>query len=389
MIGTESASAQKIAAGFKRHYGREADVVYRAPGRVNLIGEHTDYNDGFVLPAAITLSTWTAAAARDDDRLVARSQGYPEVADAPLDAVFARGNNWTDYARGVAAALRREGVPLRGASLLVSGEVPVGAGLSSSAALETSIAAALLELAGSRLPVEQLARACRRAENEYVGAPCGIMDQFVSAAGRAGHALFLDCRTLQYEHVPLPSSVSLVVCNSMVKHSVAAGEYGTRRAQCEQALLLLRQELPGTAALRDLSCEQLEEHASRLPDLLLRRARHVVTENARVRAMAVALRAGELERIGELMQASHASMRDDFEISCPELDILVDIAHSQPGLVGARMTGGGFGGCTLNLVRSGEVEGFRAAISSAYQRRTGRRAEIYELRAADGAQRIV
>ena len=389
MIGTESAPAQRIAASFKQHYGREADVVCRAPGRVNLIGEHTDYNDGFVLPAAITLSTWTAAAVRNDHRLVARSQGYPEVVDTPLDADFARGNNWTDYARGVAAALRQEGVPLRGASLLVSGEVPVGAGLSSSAALETSIAAALMEVAGARLPLEQLAQACRRAENEYVGAPCGIMDQFVSAAGRAGHALFLDCRSLQYEHVPLPPPLSLVVCNSMVKHSVAAGEYGTRRAQCEQAVLLLRQDLPGTAALRDLSFEQLEEHASRLPELLLKRARHVVTENARVREMASALRLGEMERIGELMQASHASMRDDFEISCAELDILVDLARSRPGLVGARMTGGGFGGCTLNLVRSGEVEEFGAAISSAYQHRTGRRAEIYVLRAADGVQRMV
>jgi galactokinase len=389
MIASESVPAQTIAAEFQRRYGQEAAVVCRAPGRVNLIGEHTDYNDGFVLPAAVTLSTWAAATPRDDHRLLAQSEAYPEAVDSALDARFERRNDWTDYVRGVVAALQEAGVPLGGASLLVGGNVPVGAGLSSSASLEIAVAAALLELAQRRLVTEQLARVCQRAENEYVGAPCGIMDQFVAAAGRAGHALFLDCRSLQYEYVPLPASVSLVVCNSMVKHSVGAGEYGLRREQCRQAVQLLRQALRSIAALRDVTLEQFERHSQVLPDLLLRRARHVITENARVRETVRALRSGDLENIGELMQASHASMRDDFEISCAELDLLVELARRQPGLVGSRMTGGGFGGCTVNLVRNEAVEAFRGAIRDGYQRQTGRRAEIYVLQAADGVQRIV
>jgi galactokinase len=267
--------------------------------------------------------------------------------------------------------------------------VPVGAGLSSSAALEVSVAASLLAVAGTRMPLEQVARLCQRAENEFVGAPCGIMDQFVAALGRAGQALFLDCRNLHYEYVPLPEGVSLVLCNSMVKHSVATGEYGVRRRQCEEAVRLLSRELPGIAALRDVSCRELQERAQQLPALLLKRARHVISENQRVQDTVEALRRGNLAKVGELMEASHASMRDDFEISCPEIDVLVELAQQQPATIGTRMTGGGFGGCTVNLVRADGVDSFRSAIHEGYTRRVGREPQIYVTQAGDGVERIL
>jgi galactokinase len=388
MIGASGQPAQ-LAAQFGASYGCEPAVVCRAPGRVNLIGEHTDYNDGFVLPAAINLYTWVAAAPREDGVLAARSAEMTGALRASLDAAFERSHTWTDYVTGVVQSLRRSGVPLNAASLLVRSEVPLGAGLSSSAALEMSVACSLLEIARRTVAPESLARICQLAENEYVGAPCGIMDQFVAGVGRAGNAVFLDCRSLQYEYVPLPADVSLVLCNSMVKHSVAGGEYGKRRAQCEEAVDLLRAELPGINSLRDVTREDFERYERRLPEVLRKRARHVITENERVRLTVTALRGGDLGRVGGLMRASHESLRDDYEVSCPELDLLVELARAQPGVLGARMTGGGFGGCTVNLVRDAAVETFREVVARNYERATGRAPAIYVSQPADGVQRVI
>ncbi len=383
------AQAEQLAAQFRQIYGCGPAVVCRAPGRVNLIGEHTDYNGGFVLPAAIRLSTWVAAAPRQDGVLAARSDEMPGAVHVRLHDRFERSHLWTDYVTGVAQALRQFGVPLGAASLLVRSDVPLGAGLSSSASLEMAVACSLLEVAQHPLPPETLAGICRTAENEYVGASCGIMDQFVAGVGREGCAVFLDCRSLRYEYVPLPADVCLVMCNSMVKHSVAGGEYGRRRAQCEEALALLRAELPDVESLRDVTPEQFARCERFLPELLRKRARHVIAENERVLQSVAALRSADWARLGELMQASHQSLRDDFEVSCPELDLLVEYARAQPGVLGARMTGGGFGGCTVNLVRSESVARFRDAVARQYEGATGRAPAIYISQAADGLQRVI
>jgi len=355
---------------------------------VNLIGEHTDYNDGFVMPAAIEFHTCIAAATRDDARLIAHSRQYPQVLDEELNATRQRRGDWTDYCWGVAAALRQAGYDVHGANLLIDGNVPIGAGLSSSAAIEVATGFALLALAGVDADRVQLARICQLAENEFVGARCGIMDQFISCTGKAGHAVLLDCRSLEYEYAALPQGVSLIICNTMVKHSNASGEYNQRRAECEQGVALLSRRLPGIRALRDASPEQVARFSSSLPEVIAKRCRHVTTENARVLQAGDALRAGDLERFGGLMRESHASLRDDYEVSCPELDIMVELALQQPGVIGSRMTGGGFGGCTISLVRDEAVGQFRSLVSSEYEQRTGICPEIYVTAAADGVERV-
>jgi len=351
---------------FRAEFGREPHL-YRAPGRVNLIGEHTDYNDGFVLPAALELSTWVAIATRSDRLLHIRSLRGDEAVTFDLDdAAPIPRHDWSDYVRGVAVMLQRAGHVLTGADLLIDSDVPVGSGLSSSAALEVSTGYALLDRAGIAVDLVQLALCCQRAENDFVGMRCGIMDQFISCQGAAAHALLLDCRSLTFRLVPIDPSVRLVICNSMVHHELAAGEYNLRRAECERGVALLTPALPGIRALRDVDMAQLAAHASLLPELTFRRCRHVVTENDRVLRAGAALEAGQVERFGQLMNQSHVSMRDDYEISCRELDILVDIAWGIDGVLGSRMTGGGFGGCTVSLVRADAVEKFTAEIATRY-----------------------
>jgi galactokinase len=368
-------------------FGGEA-AIYRAPGRVNLIGEHTDYSDGFVMPVAIDLATSVAIGRRPDRRLVVSSESVTEAegrtAEVALDALELQGG-WTNYVFGVAKMLQRHGVPLTGANLLIASEVPPGAGLGSSAALEVAVAAALADTAGVRLDGRVLARLCQQAENEYVGAACGIMDQFVALHGRAGHALMLDCRSLDFTLAPLPREVGLVVCNTMVRHAIAAGGYNARRHECDAAVRALARRLPHIRALRDVTDRDLQEHADLLEEPLSRRARHVVTENGRVAAFGRALHENDLAAAGRLMAESHASLRDDFEVSCPELDLMVEIARSAPGAIGARMTGGGFGGCTLNLVSASAVRAFSAKVSEQYTRHTRLTPEIYVCNAADGA----
>jgi galactokinase len=370
---------------FTEIYGSTARG-FRAPGRVNLIGEHTDYNDGFVLPAAIEYYSRVGVAARADRKLVLHSETYGEAFEVDLDdpVPIAR-KRWTDYPHGVAVILERSGKRLRGANLLIEGNVPIGAGLSSSAALEVSVALALLANSDIAVDRVEVAKLCQRAENEFVGARCGIMDQFASSCGARDRALLLDCRSLELRLLPIDPRVSLVACNTMVKHEVAHSEYNTRRAECEEGVRLLSAFLPKIRALRDVSQADLEKYRTALPEVIYRRCRHIVTENARVLAAAAALEKGDLAHFGELMGESHLSMRDDFEISCHELDIMVEMAVTMDGVLGSRMTGGGFGGCTINLVRSDAVKKFAGDIAGCYERVIGPHPEIYVSRPAEGA----
>jgi len=360
-------------------------TICRAPGRVNLIGEHTDYNDGFVLPAAIEYSCWTAAAARKDRKVTVYSENLGKSVTADLDDLKPiQENTWV----GIAWALEQAGNILSGADLYFAGEVPLGAGLSSSAAIEVSTGLALSHI--SRLDMERTALAllCQRAENDFVGARCGIMDQFISCHGLADRALLLDCRSLEFRMLPIPSYVTLAICNTLVRHKLGASEYNARRAECEQAVRLLRQVLPGIQALRDVTRLQLEEHRNLLSTNLYKRARHVITENERVLQAANAFQSGAIRELNQLMADSHSSLRDDYKVSCPELDLMVEIAMRQRGILGARMTGGGFGGCTINLVDTTHAEEFRHRVSAAYTSATGLHPDIYLCKASQGAEVI-
>jgi galactokinase len=351
-----------------------------------LIGEHTDYNDGFVLPCAIGFMTRVAIAPRDDRKLVFVSDGFADRFEFRLDKLpTVRLGAWCDYVLGVAVTLQGVDALAHGANLMVHGEVPIGSGLSSSAAVEVASALALMSLNGTFFPMPQVAKLCQRAENTFVGARVGIMDQFVSCLGKAGHALRLDCRSLDFELVPIPGSVRLVICNTMVKHELAGSEYNRRREECDEGVRILSKWYPGIRALRDVSEEQLEEHSTDLPPTILKRCRHVITENQRVLEGSRALVAGDLAGFGELMRASHTSLRDLYAVSCEELDIMVEIAEGLSGFWGGRMTGGGFGGCTVNLVTATEAEGFGGEIKRRYQDRMGINPDVYICSAANGA----
>jgi len=383
-------SVESLTRQFQSRFGAPPRI-YRAPGRVNLIGEHTDYNDGFVMPAAIGFSCWVAIARRDDRKLVLFSEQFPN-APTQLDLEGPRvqrkpGHSWSDYPIGVALQLRDAGFPLSGANLFFRGEVPMGAGLSSSAAIEVATAVALTDLSGRVFDRSELARLCQKAENEFVGTQSGIMDQFISLHGQRDHALLLDCRSLQFEWLPIPGSVRLVICDTGVKHEHASGEYNRRRAECEEAVRVLSRVLPGIRALRDVGEEQLQQHRTSLADVTYKRALHVVTENARTVQSADALRRGDLARFGRLMAESHRSLRDLYEVSCRELDLMVALAN-QPGVYGARMTGGGFGGSTINLVEAIHAETFARNIAAAYQRETSIAPRIHICMPADGAARV-
>ena len=387
-ILAETKIAAELQTGFRQRYGTHARV-YRAPGRVNLIGEHTDYNDGFVMPVAIEFSVWIAIAPRDDRKLVVYSENFSESAQLALDEPdsLARGQ-WSDYVQGVAVMLQESGHPLRGANMLIRGDVAIGSGLSSSAAIEVATGFALLENSGLPVNRVELAKLCRRAENEFVGARVGIMDQFVSCCGQAGQALMLDCRSLDYRLLPIPSDVRLVICNTMVKHDLASGAYNTRRAECEEGVRRLSSRLPHVRALRDVRVEDLDRYRTDLPQTIYKRCRHVVTENKRVRDATAALEKADLLTFGRLMAESHISLKDDYEVSCPELDLMVELARQVEGVYGARMTGGGFGGSTVDLVDKRAVEEFRRRVASAYQKSTGHSPQILVSAAAEGAGEV-
>ena len=352
--------------------------VFRAPGRVNLIGEHTDYNDGFVMPAAIGFDCWAAVSPRKDSKLRVHSVNVGSTVEFDLADQDPRpARNWTDYVRGVAVEMKEAGKSPSGADLVIASDVPLGSGLSSSAALEVATAYALLGASDHTMMRTEIALLCQRAENEFVGMRCGIMDQFVSCHAEEGALLMIDCRSLEGHAVRLDSSARIVIANTMVKHALTGGEYNERRAQCEEGVRRLSERLPGIRALRDVTPEQLEHNRDLLSDIVYRRCRHVVTEDDRVEQTRAALEKRDLGRAGELMQQSHASLRDDYQVSCAELDVMVEVAMQQPGVFGSRMTGGGFGGCTVSLVRADAVEPFTKNLGKGYESRTGIRPDIY------------
>jgi galactokinase len=357
---------------FTRMYHRPPQVVTSAPGRVNLIGEHTDYNGGYVLPMAIPQRTWIAAARVDGNRVRAASRNLgsgDRIREFTVGCEVVT-RTWLDYVQGVTQALARDGYAIGGFELAIVSDVPLGSGLSSSAALEVSVLRALRDLFSLALDDVRLAQLGQRAENDFVGAPVGLMDQMAASLADHHTALFLDTRTLQYEQVPLPPGAALVVINSGVAHNHASGDYRTRRGECERAAQAL-----GVPQLRDLGVEDLLR-VERLPDPIRRRARHVITENNRVLESVAATKAGELRRLGELFNASHASQRDDFEVSVPEIDLLVSLAQAEPGVYGARLTGGGFGGSIVVLVEEDAAPGVASRVAAAYRDRSGRQATV-------------
>jgi galactokinase len=383
-IGGQAELGQK----FVQRFGA-APRIFQAPGRVNLIGEHTDYNDGFVMPAAIGFSTWAAIAPRPDRKLVVHSENFSEQFEFDLDTLpQQRSGHWSDYVIGVAKTLAQSGAKLVGANLLIEGDVPQGAGLSSSASIEVAVGYALLDLANQKIDLMRLALLCQKAENEFVGARCGIMDQFVSSHGEDGKALLLDCRSLEYRRLALGGEARLLICNTMVRHSIAGGEYNRRREECEAGVRYFAERLPGVRALRDVTANELATHGKDLPETIMRRCRHVISENSRVLQAAAALERNDLETFGTLMLESHVSLRDDFEVSCAELDLMVELARQASGVYGSRMTGGGFGGCTINLVRKDYVTAFKESVGEGYERSTGRVPEIYVCSATSGVKRV-
>jgi galactokinase len=385
-------TAEELAAIHIATYSTpDMPQLYRAPGRVNLIGEHTDYSGGFVMPAAIDFSSLIAISPRTDGRFLAHSIHFNEHVDFPLDQLLAaRSNSWTDYPAGVLWALREKNIPIEnGFSLTIAGDVPLGAGLSSSASIEVCTAFAVLGTLGIELPLTEIALLCQRAENAFVGANVGIMDQFVICCGKQDHAVMIDTRFLTYTLAPIPPQVRIVICNSMVSHSLAdGGSYNTRRAEMEAGVHILQQHRPEILGLRDATLEDLARWGSEMKPESLRRCRHVITEDTRVLAAVQAFQDHDLARFGQLMSEAHISFRDDFEASCEEVDLLVTLANQQPGCFGARLTGGGFGGCTVNLVAADHVPAFTAAIREAYLAATGITAEIYTSRASEGAHAI-
>ncbi len=377
-----------LRQAFERRYGARARI-FRAPGRTNLIGEHTDYNDGFVLPVAIDRWTWVAIAPRADRTVRVTSEHFAETVEFGLDEERPSARrHWSDYVHGVTVMVARAGCRVSGADLLIGSDVPLGAGVSSSASLEVAAGMALAAISGCEIPRMELAKLCQRAENDFVGARCGIMDQFIACFGEEGRAVFLDCRSLEHEAVPLPQDVRLVLCNTMVKHQIAGGEYNKRRAECEDAVRRLAREIPGVRALRDVTPEQVEARRALLPGALYKRARHVTTENARVLEARNALKCGDLAAMGKLMAESHASLRDDYEVSCRELDLMVELASGFDGCHGARMTGGGFGGCTINLVDSAKCGEFVDYMRDAYQCARHIDPEVYACNSAKGASEV-
>ncbi len=360
--------------------------LFAAPARVNLIGEHTDYTGGLVMPMAIDFATVAVVSPRDDGRAVFYSANFDEEVSFEISSLGRTPReHWSDYPLGVIWSLAQEGIAVGGFSMSIAGDVPVGAGLSSSASLEVATVMALLGHAGRVLPLKTIATLCRRAENEFVGAKSGIMDQFVVAGGVAGRAMLLDCRSLEFEMLSLPLHACVVVCNSMVKHEVANGAYGDRSDEVQAGQAVLQRERPGIKLLRDATLTDLEACKDKMSAASFARCRHIITENKRVLAAREALLRGDVNRFGELMLEAHASMRDDFAASCAEVDTLVEIAVRQPSCYGARITGGGFGGCTVNLVEADRAEAFVEALQREYAAATTIAADCFVCAPSDGA----
>ena len=365
----------------------EAQLV-RAPGRVNLIGEHTDYNEGLVLPVAIDREIWIAFEPWEREEVELTSADFGEAASFSFEGLSPetrRARSWIDYVAATAWAMRDAGLPIRGFRGVMDSNIPIGSGLSSSAALEMASSWALAVPGAPRPDAAAMAAVAQRGENRYVGVNCGIMDQFASAAGVAGHALLIDCRVNQFTAAPIPADLSLVVCETGSSRKLEASAYNTRRSECELGVKLIAEREPSVKALRDVDEAMLARNRDRLPEIVARRCEHVVREDARVLDTVAALASGDLDALGRLFAASHASLRDLYEVSSAELDAMVAIAVSVPGVVGSRMTGAGFGGCTVSLVKRGAEEALRDAVLAQYQKRTGLQPRVYIVAAVDGA----
>ena len=391
---------------FHHIFGGTPDFIAAAPGRVNLIGEHTDYNDGYVFPVAIDKSVNIVARRREDSRVRLHALDAETCYEfslatrgdekkASVGASASRGDSlvptsapaWSKYLVGVATLLQNSGKTLSGIDALITGDVPIGAGLSSSAALTVSAALAFLTASGSEMDRKALASLCQRVEHEFVGVKCGIMDQTISLLGRADHGLFLDCRSLEHTHVPLNLGEHvIVICNTKVKRELAASEYNKRRAECEKGVSILKRWLPDISSLRDVDLTDFENYEEALPFLTQKRCRYVLEENARVQKAIAALQDADLPAFGKFMNASHSGLRDDYEVSCNELDVLTNIARSVPGVLGTRMTGAGFGGCTVTLAHQDAVETLHKRVMTEYPQQVGIEPEIYLCTVGDGAR---
>lgn len=371
---------ERVLQQFEERYGEEASVLVRAPGRVNLIGEHTDYNDGYALPMAIDRATWIALRPRDDQQVQLYALDFDSLVAFDLSNIERASTSPAEYIKGVAWAMREAGFALRGFEGVVGGDVPIGAGLSSSAALEMAVARAFAEVSGIQWDAESMAKLGQKAENKWVGVNSGLLDQLSSACGVVNHALVIDFRSLDVKPVPLPPGTVVAILNTNTSRELSSSGYNERRSQCEQAAAIL-----GVASLRDAHADALEHPQLLSQDILYRRVKHILTENARVLAVADALQDGDAEAMGALMDESHVSMRDDYEISSRELDVMVEAAKEHPACFGSRMTGGGFGGCAIALIRADDVDSFVEATSQRYQERTGIKPDVYVCRAVDGA----
>ena len=373
----------------RKRTGAKEFRVFQAPGRVNLLGEHTDYSGGFCMPAALDFNTLVAATPRSDTLLRLYSLDFKNAAEFNLNDLQRKGKDeWSAYPAGVAWSLGLRGVKVGGADLTFSGNVPLGAGLSSSASIEVATATALLALAEAEMPLPQVALACQKAENDFVGAPCGIMDQFVSACGVKGNALAIDTRALTSELAPIPPALRLVVCNSMVQHSVGDGKYGARRREVEEAAKAVAKHLgrdEATYQLRDATLQDLFAAKDGMSQEAFLRARHVITDSERVHLGVAALQADDARVFGALMSDAHASFRDDFAASCDRCDLLVRLAMSLEGCLGSRLTGGGFGGCTVSLVETEKVDSFAKSLADRYREATSVEAPVFVCQIADGA----
>ncbi len=386
-----SSRVTNLQNAFTQHFDMPPQLVARAPGRVNLIGEHTDYNEGFVFPVAIDREMLVAANVNGTNTVNVFSLDYNESDSFDLtDVVHRRDYLWANYLRGVVDVLQKAGHKLKGFNAVISGNVPQGAGLSSSAAFEVAVATACNSLFHLQISAKDIALLSQKAENQFVGVQCGIMDQFISALGQLDSALLIDCKTLIYRPVQLnltTNGYSIVITNSGVKRGLVDSEYNARREECNAGAKKLAQ-LTGRPinALRDVTVGDLEKHGASLPDKTRRRSMHVVSENQRVLSAVSALEAGDIAQFGELMNESHASMRDDFEVSCPEIDLLVDLSQKSPGVAGGRLTGAGFGGCTVALIANQHIDQYRTEVIPEYEKQTGRKSKVYVCKATAGAE---
>ncbi|MDP6638811.1 MAG: galactokinase [SAR324 cluster bacterium] len=379
----ESTPRQRVLEAFRDVYKENPQFLVRAAGRVNLIGEHTDYNDGFVLPIALNRATWIALSPHDSQEVHLKSLDFNESVTVPLHQKLNQDRGWQEYLKGVVNIMSREKMMLKGWHGVVAGDVPIGAGLSSSASLELALAKAFAVAGDWKWEPQKMARLCQKAENEWVGMNCGIMDQTISALGQEGHALFLDCRSLETKQVALPDSLDVAVMDTGTRHKLVDSAYNERRSQCEEAAAFFE-----VVALRDLSLEKLLASEKELDPLVFRRARHVVCENDRVLNFINALEGGMHEKAGQLMNESHASLRNDFEVSSEALDLITNCARQTPGCYGARMTGGGFGGCGVALVDSSKSKEFSEAMETGYKASGGKNGMIYICSASEGAEAL-